>query len=174
MRSRPRGAHIGGDDTVVVIDGRRPARHRGHAKDLVEAHEQSGAAATMLTAELEDPSGYGRVVRGAEGQVERVVETKTAGDASPEELAIREVNTGIYAFRGSALLHALDKLDPDNAQGELYLPDVLPLLTDAGETVGAHTSTDHTATLGINDRVDLAPSPRSPSGASTSGTCARA
>ena len=108
---------------------------------LVEAHEESGAAATMLTAELEDPTGYGRVVRDAEGQVERVVETKTAGDASEAELAIREVNTGIFAFDGGALLDALEQLESDNAQGELYLPDVLPRMREAGREVGAHVAT---------------------------------
>jgi bifunctional UDP-N-acetylglucosamine pyrophosphorylase / glucosamine-1-phosphate N-acetyltransferase len=148
--------HIDTNDTVVVTMGDVPLVTAQTLKDLVDAHEGSDAAATMLTAELEDPTGYGRVVRGAEGHVQRVVETKTEGDASPEELAIREVNTGIYAFRGSALLQALDQLESDNAQGELYLPDVLPILADQGETVGAHTSQDHAATLGINDRADLA------------------
>jgi bifunctional UDP-N-acetylglucosamine pyrophosphorylase / glucosamine-1-phosphate N-acetyltransferase len=165
IQEQPRGtgdavaaarAHIGGDDTVVVTMGDVPLVTAETLTGLAEAHESSGAAATMLTAELEDPTGYGRVVRGAEGEVERVVETKTEGDASPEELAIREVNTGIYAFRGKALLEALDRLDPDNAQGELYLPDVLPILAGQGERVGAHTAGDHTATLGINDRADLA------------------
>jgi bifunctional UDP-N-acetylglucosamine pyrophosphorylase/glucosamine-1-phosphate N-acetyltransferase len=88
--------------------------------------------------------------------VERVVETKTPGDATPEEEAIREVNTGIYAFAGGDLLDALGRLNADNAQGELYLPDVLPLLRADGKLVGAHTVTDHTLTLGVNNRVDLA------------------
>jgi bifunctional UDP-N-acetylglucosamine pyrophosphorylase/glucosamine-1-phosphate N-acetyltransferase len=123
---------------------------------LVQAHEESGAAATMLTAELEDPAGYGRVVRDAEGQVERVVETKAAGDASEAELAIREVNTGIFAFDGGALLAALEQLEASNAQGELYLPDVLPRIREAGREIGAHVASDWTVTLGINDRVDLA------------------
>ncbi len=148
--------HLGPGETVVITMGDVPLVTAETLEGLVAAHEDSRAAATMLTAELEDPTGYGRVVRGSEGQVERVVETKTAGDASPEELAIREVNTGIYAFRGDALLDALGRLDADNAQGELYLPDVLPILAGQGETVGAHTASDHTATLGINDRVDLA------------------
>src|SRR5688572_8606532 len=92
--------------TVVVTMGDVPLVDAETLKGLVEAHDESGAAATMLTAELEDPSGYGRVVRDAEGQVERVVETETAGDASDAELAIREVNTGIFAFDGSALKEA--------------------------------------------------------------------
>jgi bifunctional UDP-N-acetylglucosamine pyrophosphorylase / glucosamine-1-phosphate N-acetyltransferase len=84
------------------------------------------------------------------------VETKAAGDASPEELAIREVNTGIYAFHGGALLEALRQLDSDNAQGELYLPDVLPRMRAAGHMVAAHVARDATTVLGINDRVELA------------------
>ena len=143
-------------DTVVVVMGDVPLVDAETLSELVEAHEESGAAATMLTAELEDPSGYGRVVRDAEGQVERVVETKAAGDASEAELAIREVNTGIFAFDGGALLDALRQLESGNAQGELYLPDVLPRIRDAGREIAAHVASDWTVTLGINDRVDLA------------------
>jgi len=165
IQAEPRGtgdavaaaaAEIGEGDTVVVVMGDVPLVDAATLIALVEAHESAGAAATMLTAELEDPAGYGRVVRDSEGSPERVVETKTAGDASPEELAIREVNTGIYAFEGGALLAALAELDTDNAQGELYLPDVLPRMRDAGGTVGAHVAADADVTRGINDRVDLA------------------
>jgi bifunctional UDP-N-acetylglucosamine pyrophosphorylase/glucosamine-1-phosphate N-acetyltransferase len=165
VQAEPRGTgdavaaareRIGADETVVVVMGDVPLIDAATIERLVEAHEASDAAATMLTAELEDPSGYGRVVRNADGSVERVVETKTAGDATTEELAIREVNTGIYAFKGGPLLDALSRLDADNAQGELYLPGVLPLLQADGEPTGAHTATDASVTLGINDRVDLA------------------
>jgi bifunctional UDP-N-acetylglucosamine pyrophosphorylase/glucosamine-1-phosphate N-acetyltransferase len=110
----------------------------------------------MLTAELDDPAGYGRVVRDAEGQVDRVVETKTPGDATDQELAIREVNTGIFAFDGGALRTALAELKADNAQGELYLPDVLPRMREAGRAIGAHPAAGWDRPLGINDRVDLA------------------
>ena len=89
----------------------------------------------MATVVLADPAGYGRVVRDADGNVERVVETKTAGDATDEELAIQEINSSIFAFDGGALLSALETLRPDNAQGELYLPDVLPALRAAGHVV---------------------------------------
>jgi bifunctional UDP-N-acetylglucosamine pyrophosphorylase/glucosamine-1-phosphate N-acetyltransferase len=143
-------------DTVVVVMGDVPLVDAETLHGLVRAHEGSGAAATMLTAELEDPAGYGRVVRDAEGQVERVVETKTAGDASETELAIREVNTGIFAFDAAALRAALDRLESGNAQQELYLPDVLPRMKEDGEKIGAHVATDPHVTLGINDRVDLA------------------
>jgi bifunctional UDP-N-acetylglucosamine pyrophosphorylase/glucosamine-1-phosphate N-acetyltransferase len=147
---------IGDGDTVVVTMGDVPLVDAETLTGLIEAHDSSGAAATMLTAELEDPTGYGRVVRDAEGQVERVVETKTAGDASEAELAIREVNTGIFAFDGDALKAALEQLESDNAQGELYLPDVLPRMKEAGREVGAHIARNPDVTLGINDRVDLA------------------
>jgi bifunctional UDP-N-acetylglucosamine pyrophosphorylase / glucosamine-1-phosphate N-acetyltransferase len=147
---------IDSDDTVLVLYGDVPLITPEAITALAEAHEQSGAAATMATMELEDPSGYGRVLCASDGSVERVVETKTPGDATPAEEAIREVNTGIYAFAGGDLLDALGQLTADNAQGELYLPDVLPLLRADGKLVGAHTVTDHTLTLGVNNRVDLA------------------
>jgi bifunctional UDP-N-acetylglucosamine pyrophosphorylase/glucosamine-1-phosphate N-acetyltransferase len=146
--------HIDAGATVVVINGDVPLITPEALQELVTAHEESGAAATVATMELEDPTGYGRVLRNAEGEVERVVETKAEGDATPEQLAIREVNTGVYAFNGGALTHALRELQPDNAQGELYLPDVLPALRSQG--VRAHVVTDSTITLGVNDRVELA------------------
>ena len=124
--------------------------------ELVEAHDGAGAA-TMATMELDDPGAYGRVVRDGDGSVVRVVEAKGGtGDATPEELAIREVNTGVFAFDGGALLEALQQLGRDNAQGEVYLPDVLPALRDAGKTVAAHVVTDTALTLGVNDRAELA------------------
>jgi bifunctional UDP-N-acetylglucosamine pyrophosphorylase / glucosamine-1-phosphate N-acetyltransferase len=141
---------------VLVINGDVPLITPEVVKGLADAHAESGAAATMATMELDDPSGYGRVVRGADGSVERVVETKAGGDATPAELAIREVNTGVYAFGGAELLEALDGLRSHNEQGEFYLPDVLPLLREQGKPVGAHPITDPTATLGINDRRQLA------------------
>ncbi|MEO8686611.1 MAG: bifunctional UDP-N-acetylglucosamine diphosphorylase/glucosamine-1-phosphate N-acetyltransferase GlmU [Solirubrobacteraceae bacterium] len=147
---------ISAEDTVLVLYGDVPLITPEAITALAEGHEESGAAATMATMELEDPSGYGRVIRASDGSVERVVETKTPGDATPAEEAIREVNTGIYAFAGGDLLDALDRLTSDNAQGELYLPDVLPLLRADDKLVGAHTVTDHTLTLGVNTRVDLA------------------
>jgi bifunctional UDP-N-acetylglucosamine pyrophosphorylase/glucosamine-1-phosphate N-acetyltransferase len=110
----------------------------------------------MATMEPDDPSGYGRVVRSAGGEVERVAETKVAGDASEAELAIREVNTGVYAFDAQALLAALQTLGSDNAQGEVYLPDVLPAIRNAGHAVTAHPIGDPGLTHGVDDRVDLA------------------
>jgi bifunctional UDP-N-acetylglucosamine pyrophosphorylase / glucosamine-1-phosphate N-acetyltransferase len=141
---------------VVVINGDVPLITGAAIRRLVEAHEAAGAAATMATMELDEPGAYGRVVRDSDGSVLRVVEAKTPGDASPEELEIREVNTGVYAFAGDALLAALRRLGADNAQGEIYLPDVLPAVRAAGKVVAAHPVTDATLTLGVNDRVELA------------------
>jgi bifunctional UDP-N-acetylglucosamine pyrophosphorylase/glucosamine-1-phosphate N-acetyltransferase len=153
---RAAGAHIDADSTVIVIHGDVPLISPEAIRQLVAAHEHSGAAATMATAVLEDPSGYGRVVRAPDGTVERVVETKSPGDASELELHIREVNTGIFAFEGGPLLRALDEVRADNAQRELYLPDVLPILRAHGRTVGADEVADASVTLGVNDRVELA------------------
>ncbi len=142
-------------ETVLVLSGDVPLIRPETIRALAEAHAASGAAATMATIVLDDPSGYGRVVRAPDGSVERVVETKAPGDATDAELALREVNTGIYAFRGPLLAAALERVRADNAQGELYLPDVLPILRDEGHTVAAHEIEDAAELLGINDRVAL-------------------
>jgi bifunctional UDP-N-acetylglucosamine pyrophosphorylase/glucosamine-1-phosphate N-acetyltransferase len=145
-----------GAGTVVVLNGDHPLISPATIRGLAEAHERSGAAATIATAVLDDPSGYGRVVRAPDGSVERVAETKTRGDASDRELHIREVNTGFYAFDVRELLSALERVQSDNAQGELYLPDVLPILRDDERTVQAHEISDRGSMLGINDQVALA------------------
>jgi len=124
--------------------------------ELVHAHEASGAHATMASTVLDDPSGYGRVVRDANGGVVGVVETKTDGDATPEQLRIREVNTGVYVFSGGPLREVLPRLSPDNAQGELYLPQALDLIRARGGTVAAHAVADERLVLGVNDRAALA------------------
>jgi bifunctional UDP-N-acetylglucosamine pyrophosphorylase / glucosamine-1-phosphate N-acetyltransferase len=148
--------HVERDATVVVINGDVPLLTGEAIAQLVATHEEAGAQATMATMEPADPTGYGRVVRSADGAVERVVETKTSGDATEEELAIREVNTGVYAFAGGALLDALGDLGSDNAQGEVYLPDVLPAIALNGGHIAAHPITDPDLTHGVDDRVDLA------------------
>jgi bifunctional UDP-N-acetylglucosamine pyrophosphorylase/glucosamine-1-phosphate N-acetyltransferase len=123
-----------------------------------------------MTTELEDPAGYGRIVRDSEGQIERIVEVKGGGaaaggaqggeaphgDATPAELAIREVNTGTYAFDASRLIDALDHVTNDNAQGEYYLGDVLPPLREAGGRIAVYRAPDQAVNLGVNTRVDLA------------------
>jgi bifunctional UDP-N-acetylglucosamine pyrophosphorylase/glucosamine-1-phosphate N-acetyltransferase len=140
------------DEPVFVLNGDVPLVTAEVLEGLLEAHTNAKAQATLATMEPDDPSGYGRVVRGAGATVQRVVETKVAGDASADELAIREVNAGIYAFDGTALGEALERLTPDNAQGELYLPSVVELLQE----VIAHPLADPNVVLGVNDRVELA------------------
>lgn len=147
---------ISPDRAVVVLSGDVPLVSAGAIRELVGAHAALGAAATVATTILDDPAGYGRVVRGEGGRLERIVETKTGGDATAEELAIREINTGIYVFDGGALLGALPRLTPENEQGELYLPDVLSLLREDGAGVAAHAVDDPALVLGVNDRVQLA------------------
>ncbi len=152
----PGGAGGDRDGAVVVLSGDVPLVSAAAIEELVGAHAASGAAATMASTVLEDPGGYGRVVRGADGTVERVVETKRPGDASEAELQIREVNTGIFAFSAGALRQTLPRLSPDNAQGELYLPEVLTLMRADGERIEASIVQDERLVLGVNDRVALA------------------
>jgi len=143
-------------ETVLVLSGDVPLIGTDTLAELLEAHAASPAAATMLTIELPEAGAYGRVVREPSGEVERVVEAKAAGDASGEELAIREVNAGTYAFDAAPLAEALARLSNDNAQGEYYLPDVFPALREAGHTVAAHLADDVAVTMGVNNRADLA------------------
>ncbi|MBU3673668.1 MAG: UDP-N-acetylglucosamine diphosphorylase/glucosamine-1-phosphate N-acetyltransferase [Solirubrobacteraceae bacterium] len=143
-------------EPVVVLSGDVPLVSAAAIAELVAGHEEAGAAATVATAELEDPSGYGRVVRAADGSLEKIVETKNPGDATDGELAIREVNSGIYVFDPDALAAALPQVGSDNAQGERYLPDVLPAIAAAGGKVAVVLSEDPNLLLGVNDRVALA------------------
>ena len=153
---RAASEQIDPDSIVVVLPGDGPLVTAHAIAELLVAHTANAAAATIATAVFDDPTGYGRVIRDEDGNVERVVETKVDGDATPEQLVIREINTAIFAFDGAALLEALAALTPDNAQGELYLPDVLPALRAAGHTVFAHDIGDPNIALGVNDRVQLA------------------
>ncbi len=141
---------------VVVLSADVPLIDAAAITTLVVAHTEAGAAATMATTILDDPSGYGRVVRGADGAVQRVVETKEQGDSTQAEREIREVNTGIFVFAADALERALPRLSAENAQGELYLPQVLDLLRADGATVAAHVIDDAGMVAGVNDRVALA------------------
>jgi bifunctional UDP-N-acetylglucosamine pyrophosphorylase/glucosamine-1-phosphate N-acetyltransferase len=143
-------------DTVVVVPGDAPLIDATAIRDLVGRHEARGAAATVLGAELADPSGYGRLVRDHAGDLLKIVETKTEGDATADELAIREVNAGVYAFDAAQLPAALERIGTDNAQGERYLPDVLAVLREAGGAIGAVTAADPDVVLGVNDRWQLA------------------
>lgn len=141
---------------LVVLCGDAPLVSAAVIAELIGAHERQRATATVLSAELKDPSGYGRVVRDREGMVARIVETKHPGDAAEAELAIREVNAGAYVFEPQALLAALPRLAGANAQGELYLTDVLSLLREQGGRVAALKSSDWRVVLGVNDRLQLA------------------
>jgi bifunctional UDP-N-acetylglucosamine pyrophosphorylase/glucosamine-1-phosphate N-acetyltransferase len=144
-------------ETVLVLSGDHPLLSAETLSGLLEAHASSGAVATMVTIELDHPGAYGRVVRGAGGEVERVVEAKgAAGDADPAQLAIHEINAGAYAFDAGPLAAALAGLSSDNAQGEYYLPDVFPALREAGHSVAAHPADDFAVTMGVNDRAELA------------------
>ncbi len=141
---------------IVVLSGDVPLISAITIAELVRAHAESGAAATMATTVLEDPSGYGRVVRDADGAVERVAETKTEGDSTQAEREINEINTGIFVFAAGPLRAVLPRLSADNAQHELYLPQALDLLRADGAPIAAHTVADGTLVLGVNDRVGLA------------------
>ncbi len=138
---------------VLVLNGDVPALTVDLIRALVDTHQSEGAAATVLAFEPEDTRSYGRIVRDAGGRLARIVE---AADASPEERALREVNSGIYVFRADKLWPVLDRLEPHNAQGELYVTDTLGLLVGDGETAAVHTAPVAWEVEGINTRVELA------------------
>ena len=147
-------ADVWGDETVVVLSGDTPLITGDVIRDLIDAHERAGAAGTLLTMQLDDAGSLGRVVRGADGAFERVVETKGGADA--EISAITEANAGVYAFDGAVLEDALRRVVPDAGSGEAYLPEVLALLREDGHAVADEAVADATLVLGVNDRVDLA------------------
>jgi bifunctional UDP-N-acetylglucosamine pyrophosphorylase/glucosamine-1-phosphate N-acetyltransferase len=142
---------FGGD--VLVLNGDVPALRPETIRALVEIHRAAGAAATVLSFEPAEAGAYGRVVRDGDGRLARIVE---AGDASPEELAVREVNSGIYVFRAEKLWPALERLDSHNAQGELYVTDTLGLLVAAGEPCAVLLADDPLEAEGVNTRAELA------------------
>ena len=143
-------------DTVLVLSGDHPLVSAAVIERLVATHRASGAGATVMTTELDEPGSYGRIIRDANGDIERIVEAKQPTDATPEQLAIKEINTGTYAFQASALAEALGGISDDNAQGEYYIGDVLPILREVGLSVAAHREDDYAVSLGVNDRADLA------------------
>jgi bifunctional UDP-N-acetylglucosamine pyrophosphorylase/glucosamine-1-phosphate N-acetyltransferase len=144
-------ADFAGD--VLVLNGDVPALTPDLIRALVHTHQSEGAAATVLAFEPEDTRSYGRIVRDADGRLARIVE---AADASSEELVLREVNSGIYVFRAGKLWPVLGRLEPHNAQGELYVTDTLGLLVADEETVAVHTAPVAWEVEGINTRVELA------------------
>jgi bifunctional UDP-N-acetylglucosamine pyrophosphorylase/glucosamine-1-phosphate N-acetyltransferase len=138
--------------TVLVTSGDVPLLSTRTLRGLLEAHAASGSAATVITATLADPSGYGRILRGADGSVEGIVEQK---DATDEQGEIEEINSGLYAFDLAVLRAALTRVGSDNAQGEKYLTDVLGIVRAQGLRVSAHLVQDVWETEGVNDRVQL-------------------
>ncbi len=142
---------VGGD--VLVLNGDVPALRPETVRALLATHRDAGAAATVLSFEPPDARAYGRIVRDGAGRLARIVE---AADASGDELALTEVNSGIYVFDGTKIWSVLERLQPHNAQGELYVTDTLGLLVDAGEVVAVHTAEDPAEVEGINTRAELA------------------
>ncbi len=142
---------FGGD--VLVLSGDVPLLETSTLRALIDAHHAAHAAATLLSAHLADPTGYGRVIRDAEGGVARIVEQK---DATPDEAAVTEINAGVYVFRAPLLRTFLARVDQNNAQGEMYLTDVIGLLREANQPVAAEVADDVAATFGVNDRAQLA------------------
>ena len=138
---------------VVVTSGDVPLLDTATLKELLAQHHERGDAVTLLTTELEDPTGYGRVVREADGTVSAVVEQR---DASEAQRAIREINAGVYVFDAAHLRTALATLGTDNDQGEVYLTDVVAHAHRAGRSTSALVATDHWLVEGCNDRAQLA------------------
>jgi bifunctional UDP-N-acetylglucosamine pyrophosphorylase/glucosamine-1-phosphate N-acetyltransferase len=142
------------DGTVIVTCGDTPLLTSGTLQGLAAEHAGDGNAVTVLSAEVPDPTGYGRIVRDeASGAVTEIVEHK---DATGAQRALREINAGVFAFDARLLLDALGKVRTDNSQGEEYLTDVLGIVREAGHRVGAFVAADHREIVGINNRVQLA------------------
>jgi bifunctional UDP-N-acetylglucosamine pyrophosphorylase/glucosamine-1-phosphate N-acetyltransferase len=138
---------------TLVLYGDTPLLTDRTIRAFLDVHQTSGAAATLLTATMADPHGYGRIVRGADGTVDRIVEQK---DCTSEERHIQEINTGTYCFDNRKLFEALAKVTNNNAQGEYYLTDVIGLLKQAGDKVEGFIMDDPEEATGVNDRVALA------------------
>jgi bifunctional UDP-N-acetylglucosamine pyrophosphorylase/glucosamine-1-phosphate N-acetyltransferase len=138
---------------TLVVCGDTPLLKADTIQAMIDYHISNHSKATILTAVAEDPTGYGRVIRNEQGYVEKIVEHK---DASDKEKAVKEINAGTYCFDNASLFRALQKVTNNNAQNEYYLPDVIGILKDAGQTVTAFRTNDFTEIFGINDRVALA------------------
>ena len=141
------------DGTVLILSGDHPLVSSALIAELMETHQGEQAAATLLTTEQLDPSGYGRIVRADDGSVERIVETKHTQGLTAEELALREINIGTYAFATAQLWSALAEVAEE--RGELYLTSVFPLLRERGERIVSHVTTDVRSAMGVNSRADL-------------------
>lgn len=141
------------DGATLVVTGDTPLFTTDTFNELFKYHAEKGNAATVLTAKAPNPFGYGRIIRDDQGNVLRIVEQK---DGKPEELKVKEINTGVFCFDNKKLFEALKHVNNDNAQGEYYLTDVLEILRNSGERVGAYKMPDFSESLGVNDRIALA------------------
>jgi bifunctional UDP-N-acetylglucosamine pyrophosphorylase/glucosamine-1-phosphate N-acetyltransferase len=148
-----RAALEGFEGDVLVLNGDVPALRPETIRELVETHRSTGAAATVLSFEPPDAGAYGRIVRDGDGRLAKIIE---AGDASAEELALGEVNSGIYVFRSEKLWPMLERLDAHNAQGELYVTDTLGLLVADGDRCAVQRAADPLEAEGVNTRAELA------------------
>jgi len=142
----------GKEGTTIVVCGDTPLITSETFEKLLKHHLETKAKATILTAEADDPTGYGRVIRNEEGLVEKIVEHK---DATESERLVTEINTGTYCFDNASLFEALKHVNNDNAQGEYYLPDVIEILKEKGEIISAFQTDSFEETLGVNDRIAL-------------------
>ncbi|MBC1420619.1 bifunctional UDP-N-acetylglucosamine diphosphorylase/glucosamine-1-phosphate N-acetyltransferase GlmU [Listeria seeligeri] len=141
------------DGVTLVVCGDTPLIEASTMEALLKYHHEKRAKATILTTVIEDPTGYGRIIRDDLGIVEKIVEHK---DATEKEQRISEINTGTYCFDNKALFEALEKVSNDNVQGEYYLPDVIKILKDSDEVVAAYRMESFEESLGVNDRIALA------------------
>src|SRR5690606_33854300 len=141
------------EGTVLVTYGDTPLLRTKTLAGLLDAHAAEGNAVTVLSARVPDPTGYGRIIRDADGAVLRIVEER---DATPQERAVNDVNCGVYAFDGALPADAIKRVSSDNAQGEEYLTAVLAILREDGHRVGAFVAGAHLEVEGVNDRVQLA------------------
>jgi bifunctional UDP-N-acetylglucosamine pyrophosphorylase / glucosamine-1-phosphate N-acetyltransferase len=141
-------------DQIVILSGDVPLTATSTIRELIEEHARARAAATLLTTEDLDPDAYGRIVRGEDGLVERIVETKSTEGVPAAILAIREINIGTYAFDAGHLLEALDEV-PTEPNGERYLTNVFPILRGKGHRIAAHPTHDTLSAMGVNNRADL-------------------
>jgi len=148
-------ARLGG--RLIVLVGDCPLIRAETLEDLAEAQRASAAGAALLTTEVEDPTGYGRIIRGADGGVREIVEHKAC---TPAQLAVREINSGIYSFESAALWNHIHQIRPDNPAREYYLTDMIAILIRAGRRVEALRIADFGEVLGINNRVELADADR--------------
>lgn len=147
------GDFIEDDKDILILYGDTPLIEGKTLQTLVEKHRQNEFGATVVSATVENPEGYGRIIRDGAGRFMKIVEHK---DATPEERLVKEINTGIYIFKGAQLKTSLGKLDNHNVQGEYYLPDCLELILREGGAVGAVVAEDEKEFFGVNSRVQLA------------------